>query len=86
VDEANLVYGFSHVEGGALGTKLASASYKVKYSPKAGGGSIVTYTCNFDSLPGVPHDEAKIEEIKTNSTGLFKLVEEYLIANPTLYC
>ncbi|XP_057863805.2 major strawberry allergen Fra a 1.07 [Cryptomeria japonica] len=86
IDEANMVYGFSHVEGGMLGTKVASVSYKVKYTPKPGGGCITTYSCNYDSLPGVPHDEAKVEEIKANSTGLFKQVEEYLIANPTLYC
>ncbi|XP_057863807.2 major strawberry allergen Fra a 1.07 [Cryptomeria japonica] len=86
IDEANLVYGYSLVEGGMLGQKVASVSHKVKYTPKAGGGAISTYSCNYDSLPGVPHDEAKIEEIKANSTGLFKQVEEYLIANPTVYC
>ncbi|GLJ45578.1 hypothetical protein SUGI_0959460 [Cryptomeria japonica] len=86
IDEANMVYCFSHVEGGLLGKKVASISYKVKFIPKVGGGSITTYTCDFDSLPGVPHDEAKIEEIKADTTGLFKQVEEYLIANPTLYC
>ncbi|GLJ45584.1 hypothetical protein SUGI_0959600 [Cryptomeria japonica] len=73
-------------KGGVLGKKVASVSYKIKYTPKPGGACITTYSCNYDSLPGVPHDEAKIEEIKANSTGLFKQVEEYLIANPTLYC
>ncbi|GLJ33810.1 hypothetical protein SUGI_0679830 [Cryptomeria japonica] len=88
VDEANMVYGYSLVEGGMLGEKVASVSHFFKYTPKPGGngGCITTFTCNYDSLPGVPHDEAKIEEIKANNTGLFKQVEEYLIANPTLYC
>ncbi|GLJ09620.1 hypothetical protein SUGI_0112890 [Cryptomeria japonica] len=86
IDEANMVYSFSHVEGGALGTKVASVSYKIKLTLKVGGGSISTTTCNYDSLPGVPHDEAKIEEIKANSIDLFRMVEGYLIANPTLYC
>ncbi|GLJ28932.1 hypothetical protein SUGI_0570660 [Cryptomeria japonica] len=86
VDEANMVYSFSHVEGGVIGTQAASISYTIKFAPKAGGGSITTTTCNFDSLPGVPHDEAKLEEIKAQSIGLFKMVEQYLIANPTLYC
>ncbi|XP_057863810.1 major strawberry allergen Fra a 1-3 [Cryptomeria japonica] len=86
IDETNMVYCFSHVEGGVLGKKVASVSYKIKFNPKAGGGSTSTYSCNYDSLPGVPHDEAKIEEIKANSTGLFKQVEQYLIAHPTLYC
>ena len=86
VDEANMVYSFSHVEGGMIGTKAASISYMVKFASKEGGGSIATTTCNYDSLPGVPHDEAKVEEIKAKSIGLFKMVEEYLISNPTLYC
>ncbi|GLJ45577.1 hypothetical protein SUGI_0959440 [Cryptomeria japonica] len=67
IDEANMVYCFSHVEGGLLGKKVASIHYE----------ATMNYTCNY---------EAKIEEIKGNTTGLFKQVEEYLIANPTLYC
>ncbi|XP_059068959.1 major allergen Pru ar 1-like [Cryptomeria japonica] len=51
-----------------------------------GGGSISATTRNYDSLPFVPYDEAKIEEIKANSFGLFRILEGYLIANPTLYC
>ncbi|XP_057863809.1 pathogenesis-related protein 1 [Cryptomeria japonica] len=86
IDEANLVYGYSLVEGGMLGKKVASVSDKIKFTPKSGGGCITKFNCNYDSLPGVPHDEAKIEEIKANSKGLFKQVEQYLIANPTLYC
>ncbi|XP_059067793.1 pathogenesis-related protein STH-21-like [Cryptomeria japonica] len=88
VDEANLVYGYSPVEGGMLGEKVASVSHKIKYTlkPEGNGGCITTFTCDYDNLPGVPQDEAKIEEIKAKNTGLFKQVEEYLIANPTLYC
>ncbi|GLJ53563.1 hypothetical protein SUGI_1142590 [Cryptomeria japonica] len=86
IDEENLVYSFSQVEGGVVGTKLASVTYQVKFSPKADGGTLVIYICNYDSLPGVAHDEAKIEEIKEKSTELFKLIEAYLIANPTSYC
>ncbi|GLJ09619.1 hypothetical protein SUGI_0112880 [Cryptomeria japonica] len=86
IDEANMVYGFSHVEGGVLGTKVASVSYRIKLTPKTWGGSISTTTCNYDSLPGVPYDESKIEEIKANTIGLFRILEGYLIANPTIYC
>ncbi|GLJ45583.1 hypothetical protein SUGI_0959590 [Cryptomeria japonica] len=86
IDEANLAYGYSLVEGGMLGEKVASVSHKIKYTSKPGGGCNTTFTCNYDTLPGVPHNEAKIEEIKVNYTGLFKQAEQYLIANPTLYC
>lgn len=85
VDEENLVYSYSHVEGGMLGTKLASANHEFKFSHKEGGGSIVSFTVNYKSLPGVTLHEAKLEEFKANSTGLFRLFEGYIIANPTLY-
>ncbi|RDJ58158.1 hypothetical protein AB723_19660, partial [Acinetobacter baumannii] len=53
IDEANLVYCYSCIEGGMLGKKVASVSYKIKYVPKSGGGTSVIYPCNYDSLPGV---------------------------------
>lgn len=86
IDEEKMVYGFSHVEGGVIGTKVAYTNFKIKITPKAGGGSISTTTVNYDTLPGVPYDEAKVEEIKAGSIALFRMLEEPLIANPTLYC
>ncbi|GLJ45559.1 hypothetical protein SUGI_0959110 [Cryptomeria japonica] len=69
---------------------LYTAKWSIKISMAAvsegNGGCITTFTCDYDNLPGVTQDEAKIEEIKAKNTGLFKQVEEYFITNPTLYC
>ena len=81
-----MVYGFSHIEGGAIGKQVAYTKFKIKITPKAGGGSISTTTCSYDTLPGVPFDEAKVEEIKAGSIALFRMLEGTLIANPSLYC
>ncbi|WP_146133170.1 pathogenesis-related BetVI family protein, partial [Acinetobacter baumannii] len=86
VDEEKLVYRYSHVEGGMLGKKLASAKYEFKYTAKPDGGSVCSSVFHYDSLPGVPHDEGKAKEIKDMGTALFKKIEAHLLANPTLYC
>ncbi|GLJ10637.1 hypothetical protein SUGI_0132220 [Cryptomeria japonica] len=85
LDEENLIYSYTDLEGGELGKNLASAEFSVKMSPKAGGGSVVTQICNFDTLPGVPREEAKLEAMKGQLIALFKKLEAYVIANPTLY-
>uniref|UniRef100_A0A0D6QVZ4 Bet v I/Major latex protein domain-containing protein n=1 Tax=Araucaria cunninghamii TaxID=56994 RepID=A0A0D6QVZ4_ARACU len=86
INEGNFVYAFTHVEGGELGKNLASVKFEFKFSPKVGGGCVITWTCHFDTLPGVAHDEAKAQELKNNATGLFKKIEAYLLSNPALYC
>ncbi|PSE86103.1 hypothetical protein C7G75_19525, partial [Acinetobacter nosocomialis] len=86
VDEEKLVYRYSHIEAGMLGKKLASAQYEFKYTPKPSGGCVCTAVFHYDSLPGVPRDEAKVKEIKESTSVLFKKVEAYLLANPSLYC
>ncbi|KAH9305982.1 hypothetical protein KI387_010386 [Taxus chinensis] len=85
LDDAKLVYRYSHVEGGLLGKQLVSAHYEFKYTPKPEGGSVCSSTFHYDTLPGVPEDQAKIDEVKEKSTALFKKIEAYLLANPNLY-
>ncbi|GLJ35639.1 hypothetical protein SUGI_0716310 [Cryptomeria japonica] len=85
IDEENFYYKFSYVEGGELGTVWASAQFKLKLTPKAEGGCVLSHTCDYDSLPGVSIDQAKIQEMEGAATGLLKTVEAYLISNPTLY-
>ncbi|XP_057844251.1 pathogenesis-related protein 1 [Cryptomeria japonica] len=86
LDEENFVYRSTHVEGGTLGKKLASASYEFKYTPKAEGGCLCSSVFHYDSLPGVMQNESKVQEIKCAGTALFKKIESYLLANPTMYC
>ncbi|XP_057814139.1 pathogenesis-related protein 1-like [Cryptomeria japonica] len=85
VDEENFIYSYTDLEGGELGKNLKSAQFTLKMSPKAEGGSVVTHICNFDTLPGVPQEESKLEAMKAQLTALFKKMEAYVIANPTLY-
>uniref|UniRef100_A0A0C9S3F2 TSA: Wollemia nobilis Ref_Wollemi_Transcript_15257_977 transcribed RNA sequence n=1 Tax=Wollemia nobilis TaxID=56998 RepID=A0A0C9S3F2_9CONI len=86
VDEANFVYSCSHVEGGLLGKRVASAKFQQKYIPKSEGGCKFVWRCDYESLPGVEHEEDKVQEAKDNITALFRMLEAYLISNPGLYC
>nr|UTD45089.1 NCS-like protein [synthetic construct]UUJ74938.1 NCS-like protein [Cephalotaxus hainanensis] len=86
VDEGNFVYSFSYVEGGEVGTKWASAKFKMQLTPKTEGGCVLKHTCEYDTLPGIPLDEAKLEEMERSAAGLLKSIEAYLVSNPTVYC
>ncbi|GLJ09154.1 hypothetical protein SUGI_0102820 [Cryptomeria japonica] len=85
IDEENFYYRYSYVEGGQLGILWASAQFKLKMSPKAEGGSVVKFTCEYDTLPGISIDQAKVKEMEGASVGLLKAVEAFVIANPSLY-
>ncbi|KAH9324872.1 hypothetical protein KI387_005050 [Taxus chinensis] len=85
VDEEKFVYRYSHVKGGMFEKTLASAKYEVKYTPKAEGGCVCSYVFHYETLPGVTHEESKVQEIKEKTTSLFKRIEAYLLTNPSLY-
>ncbi|GLJ16185.1 hypothetical protein SUGI_0270360 [Cryptomeria japonica] len=92
MDEEKFVYCYSHVEGGVLGKKLASAKYEFKFRPEGDGGDggdggcICSCVFHYESLPGVQQDQGKVQQIKNMSTALFNKIEAYLLANPALYC
>eukprot|EP00253_Pinus_taeda_P005262 PITA_05262 len=86
VDEQNFVYKFTIIGGGALGTKLSAANFVVKYVPRNEGGSVATWTINYETLSGVQSEyDGRVKEIKENSIAQMKKVEQYLLSNPNLY-
>ncbi|KAH9307797.1 hypothetical protein KI387_035708, partial [Taxus chinensis] len=86
LDEDNFVYRFSHVKGGELVNKLVSAQFQLKIMRKAEGGCVVTHSCEYETHPALPHDQRQVEQMKAQSTALFKKMEAFLLSNPTLYC
>eukprot|EP00253_Pinus_taeda_P017293 PITA_17293 len=86
LDEENFVYKYTVIEGGPLGNKLSSASFEVKLVPRKEGGCVASWTCNYETLPGVQPDEGNIKEVKEDSLALLRKVEQYLLSNPNLYC
>jgi len=86
VDEEKMVFKYTEIEGGSLGTKVSAASFEVKFAPRKEGGCLVSLTCNYETLPGTPIDQSKIKEIMEQGNGLMKMTEQYLLSNPNLYC
>nr|AAL50001.1 PR10 protein [Pinus monticola] len=86
LDQENFVYKYTAIEGGPLGKQLSSACFEVKLVPRKEGGCVARWTCNYETLPGVQPDEGKLKEIKEDSFGMLKKVEQYLLSNPNLYC
>eukprot|EP00253_Pinus_taeda_P020640 PITA_20640 len=85
VDEQNLVYKYTIIEGGALGTKLSAANFVVKFVPRNEGGSVASWTINYETLPTVEAYDDTIKAIKESSSAHIKKVEQYLLNNPDLY-
>eukprot|EP00253_Pinus_taeda_P013540 PITA_13540 len=86
MDEEKMVFKYTTIEGGLLGKKLSASNFELKIVPRKEGGCVVTWICNYETLPGAPVDEGKAQEMKEQSNAMFKKIEQYLLSNPTLYC
>ncbi|OIC64556.1 hypothetical protein A7L55_18595 [Acinetobacter baumannii] len=86
IDEEKLVYKYTVIEGGPLGSKLIALSYETKFVAKEEGGCVISRTSNYETVPGAEFDEAKVKELKENMNAMFEKVEQYLLSNPNVYC
>ena len=85
LDKDNFVYSYSLVEGDALSDKVEKISYEIKLVASADGGSIIKSTSNYHTKGDVEIKEEDVKAGKEKATGLFKLIENYLVANPDAY-
>eukprot|EP00253_Pinus_taeda_P009067 PITA_09067 len=86
MDEEKMVFKYTTIEGGLLGKKLSASNFELKIVPRKEGGCVVTWICNYETLPGAAVDEGKAQDMKEQSNAMFKKIEQYLFSNPTLYC
>ncbi|KAG2697542.1 hypothetical protein I3760_07G111300 [Carya illinoinensis] len=86
LDADNLMCKFTLIEGGVLGDKLESISYEVKMEASgSGSGSVCKMTSHNHTKGEFVIKEGGINDGKDKALGLYKLVEEYLLANPNVY-
>ncbi|ONI00552.1 hypothetical protein PRUPE_6G094400 [Prunus persica] len=85
LDKDNFVYSYSLVEGDALSDKVEKISYEIKLVASADGGSIIKSSSNYHTTGDVEIKEEDVKAGKEKATGLFKLIENYLVANPDAY-
>eukprot|EP00253_Pinus_taeda_P021249 PITA_21249 len=86
IDEENLVYKYTTIDGGPLGKKLSALNFELKFVPRKEGGCVVLWICNYETLPGAQLDEGRAEEVREHNNVMFKKIEQYLLSNPNLYC
>ncbi|XP_008223273.1 PREDICTED: major allergen Pru ar 1-like [Prunus mume] len=84
LDKDNFVYSYTLVEGDALSDKVEKITYEIKLVA-SDGGSIIKSTSNYHTKGDVEIKEEDVKAGKEKATGLFKLIENYLVANPDAY-
>ncbi|OMO58384.1 hypothetical protein COLO4_34692 [Corchorus olitorius] len=85
LDKENLVCKYTMIEGDALGDKLTSIAYEVKFEDNGEGGCICKMTSNYHTVGEFEIKEEEIKAGKEKAIGIYKVVEAYLLENPTVY-
>ncbi|KAM3356719.1 pathogeneis-related protein STH-2 [Capsicum galapagoense] len=85
VDDKNLVTKYSMIEGDVLGDKLESIFYDVKFEAAGNGGCVCKSITEYHTKGDYVLKEEEHNEGKNQGMKLFKIVEAYLLANPTVY-
>ncbi|KAK9280926.1 hypothetical protein L1049_003817 [Liquidambar formosana] len=84
LDTKNYVCKYTLIEGDVLGDKLESIAYEIKFEA-SGGGCVCKMTSHYHTKAGIELKEEEIKAGKDKAMGLYKTVEEHLLANPDVY-
>lgn len=81
----NLVCKYTLMEGGAIFDKIESVVYEVKFEASTNGGCVRKMSSEYYTKTGVELKEEDVKQGKEKAMGLYKVVEQYLSANPDVY-
>ncbi|XP_019181544.1 PREDICTED: pathogenesis-related protein STH-2-like [Ipomoea nil] len=84
VDVDNLICKYSLVEGDVMGDKLESVDYEAKIEASGNGGCVCKNTIKYHTKGDYVLKEEEIKEGADKAMELFKVVEQYLLANPSV--
>ncbi|TKY72553.1 Pathogenesis-related protein STH-2 [Spatholobus suberectus] len=85
VDNDNLVCKYTMIEGDALGDKLESIAYEVKFDATSDGGCLCKMTSKYNVIGAYEVKEEELKEGRESSVGICKVVEAFLLENPQVY-
>ncbi|KAJ4966510.1 hypothetical protein NE237_018359 [Protea cynaroides] len=85
VDESNFKCKFTLIEGAVIGEKIEKVVDTVQFVASIDGGSIIKVASEFYSVGDYKMGEDELQMGKEMATGTFKMVESYLLENPTAY-
>ncbi|KAL6505982.1 hypothetical protein OROHE_022701 [Orobanche hederae] len=84
IDYENRSCKFTNVEGDILGDKFAKICHELKVEAAGDGESVVKLKTEYHSEGGYEPTEMEINGAKAHAEGMYKMVEEYMLANPTV--
>ncbi|KAF7849543.1 hypothetical protein BT93_L0646 [Corymbia citriodora subsp. variegata] len=85
LDSDNLICKYTLIEGDVIFDKIESVVYEVKFEASSNGGCICKMSSEYHTKASVELKEEDIKQGKEKAMGLYKVVEEYLSANPDVY-
>ncbi|KAJ4959291.1 hypothetical protein NE237_026402 [Protea cynaroides] len=85
IDEVSFKVKFTLIEGAVIGEKIEKVVDTVQFVASADGGSIIKVTSEFYTVGDYKMGEDELQMGKEMATGTFKMVEGYLLENPTAY-
>ncbi|KAF7850363.1 hypothetical protein BT93_L5580 [Corymbia citriodora subsp. variegata] len=85
LDAENLVCKYTLIEADVVFDKIQSVAYEIKFEASSDGGCVCKMTSEYHTKAGVELKEEDIKQGKDKAMGLYKVVEEYLLANPSVY-
>ncbi|KAA8549122.1 hypothetical protein F0562_000806 [Nyssa sinensis] len=84
IDATKYEIKYTLIEGDVLGNAVESISYEVKFEASA-AGCVCKTTSHYHAKEGIALKEEDIKAGKDKALGMYKLVEDYLHANPDVY-
>ncbi len=85
IDVEKLVCKYTLIQSNIAFDKVESVVYEVKFEASSDGGCVCKMTSEYSAKAGVELKEEDIKLGKDKAMGLYKVVEEYLAANPEAY-
>lgn len=85
LDRENYICKYTMIEGDALGDKLESIAYEVKFEGTSAGGCICKMESKYHTNGESEVREEDIKAGKDSAIAIYKVVEAYLLDNPHVY-
>ncbi|PKI46036.1 hypothetical protein CRG98_033565 [Punica granatum] len=85
INVEKLMCKYTFIESDIAFDKIESVVYEVKFEASSDGGCVCKMTSEYHVKAGLELKEEDIKQGKDKAMGLYKVVEEYLTANPEAY-
>ncbi|XP_031398239.1 major allergen Pru ar 1-like isoform X2 [Punica granatum] len=85
IDAEKLACKYTLIESDTEFSKIETVVYEVKFEASSDGGCVCKMTSEYHVKACVELKEEDVKQGKDKAMGLYKVVEEYLLANPDAY-